>query len=51
MPCVIIFMKYRFGTINQLSGAGEQRLTFSLLNKAIHFAEAGSMAAASGVYL
>lgn len=50
MPCVIILMKYRFGTINQLSGAGEQRLTFSLLNKAIHFT-AGSMAAASGVYL
>lgn len=37
-------MKYRFGTIKQLSSAGKELLTFSLLNKAIYFTVEGSMA-------
>lgn len=44
MQCVIILMKYRFGTIKQLSSTGKELLTFSLLNKAIYFTVEGSMA-------
>lgn len=44
MQCVIILMKYRFGTIKQLSSTGKELLTFPLLNKAIYFTVDGSMA-------
>lgn len=43
VQCVIILMKYRFGTIKQLSSTGKELLTFSLLNKAIYFTVEGSM--------